>query len=349
MANPEHLAILKQGIEQWNNWRQEFPNVDPDLSDADLRLSTGGYDGADFRRCNLSGAKLTGTSLRGADLSDANLFGAWLSACDLTKCSLYVADLTEADCHNTDFSGADLRRAYFIRTNLAGAVLNGARIRATTFVNLDFTGTNGLTAVEHNGPSGIGVDTIYRSKGKIPGVFLQGCGVPEEVIELARSIERNPTEYYSCFISYSTKDQAFADRLFADLQAKGVRCWFAPHDIMGGRKIHEQIDEAIRVHDKLLLILSEHSMASEWVKTELAKALKREAAEKKRMLFPVALVPYDPAIKEWECFDGDRGKDSAREIREYYIPDFSGWERDNAAYQREFEKLVAALKSGATP
>ena len=54
--------------------------------------------------------------------------------------------------------------------------------------------------------------------------------------------------------------------------AADVRCWFAPHDIQGGRKIHEQIGEAIRVYDRLLLILSEHSMNSEWVKTEIAHA-----------------------------------------------------------------------------
>ena len=75
-----------------------------------------------------------------------------------------------------------------------------------------------------------------------------------------------PIEFHSCFISYSTKDQEFAERLHADLQAKGVRCWFAPHDIKAGMKIHEQIDQAIRVHEKLLLILSEHSMISEWVR-----------------------------------------------------------------------------------
>ena len=90
--------------------------------------------------------------------------------------------------------------------------------------------------------------------------------MPDELIAYIGSMVGRPIEFYSCFISYSTKDQEFADRLYADLQAKGVRCWFAPHDIMGGRKIHEQIDEAIRLHDKLLLILSEHSMASDWVK-----------------------------------------------------------------------------------
>ena len=32
MANPEHLAILKQGVEEWNKWRREYPGVEPDLS-----------------------------------------------------------------------------------------------------------------------------------------------------------------------------------------------------------------------------------------------------------------------------------------------------------------------------
>jgi len=96
-------------------------------------------------------------------------------------------------------------------------------------------------------------------------------------------------------------------------------------------KIHEQIDEAIRLHDRLLLILSEHSMNSEWVKTEIAKARKREVKEGKRVLFLVRLVGFE-RLRDWECFDGDTGKDSAREIREYFIPDFSNW-KDHDSYQ----------------
>ena len=147
---------------------------------------------------------------------------------------------------------------------------------------MDLSTVRGLETVQHFGPSTIGIDTLYRSHGNIPEVFLRGAGVPDEMITYMKSLVGRPFEFYSCFISYSSKDQEFAEHLHADLQNKGVRCWFAPQDIQGGRKLHEQIDQAIRLHERLLLILSAHSMKSEWVKTEIAKARQREAGKNGR-------------------------------------------------------------------
>ena len=76
--------------------------------------------------------------------------------------------------------------------------------------------------------------------------------------------------------------------------------------------LNEQIDQAIRLYDKLLLILSPASMESTWVETEISKARKREINEGKRVLFPVGLVEFQ-ALKTWERFDADTGIDSARE------------------------------------
>ncbi len=121
-----------------------------------------------------------------------------------------------------------------------------------------------------------------------------------------------------------------------------MRCWFAPEEMKAGRKVYEQIDEAIRLHDKLLLVLSEHNMKSEWVNTEIAKARKRELKDGKRVLFPEWLVGFE-ALRDWECFDADAGKDSAREIREYFIPDFSNW-KEHDSYQTAFQRLVKDLK-----
>src|SRR4051794_25977363 len=96
--------------------------------------------------------------------------------------------------------------------------------------NLDLSETKGLDSIDHKGPSTIGTDTLIRSQGKIPDIFLRCCGAPESLIAYLPSLigSMSPIQFYSCFISYSSRDEKFADRLHADLQAKGVRCWFAP-------------------------------------------------------------------------------------------------------------------------
>ena len=157
----------------------------------------------------------------------------------------------------------------------------------------------------------------------------------------------NPRGFYSCFISYSSIDQPFAKRLHADLQQEGVHCWFAAYDIRAGKKIHEQIEREIKRHDKLLLVLSEHSMNSEWVKAEIAYARQREGQEDRQLLFPLRLVEQQQ-IQDWRCFDADTGKDSAREIREYFIPDFSNW-KDYDAYQAAFARLLRDLQAEELP
>jgi hypothetical protein len=65
--------------------------------------------------------------------------------------------------------------------------------------------------------------------------------------------------------------------------------------------------------------------------------------EDRRVLFPISIVPFQ-AIKSWKNFDADIGKDSAREIREYFIPDFSNW-KDHDAYSKAFERLLRDLKA----
>ena len=378
MANPEHLEILKQGVKQWNKWRKEHPDLKADFNGADLReaelartdLSMANLLEANLGGADLSGANLSSANLSSANLTDANLSGGHLWMSDLNKANLgrahlvqtylkaatlqganlSVADLRQANLGGADLNGANLASVDLSWTSLVGADLNGADFSrasawGTQFADVDLSVAIGLETIEHDGPSTIGIDTIYKSRGKIPEVFLRGCGVPDEFIVFIRRMGVRPVEFYSCFISYSTKDEDFAKGLYADLQAKGVRCWFAAHDIKGGRKIHEQIDEAIRLHDRLLLILSEHSMSSEWVKTEITKAHKREVKDDKRVLFPVRLVSYE-AMQSWEYIDST-GKDLAEEIRQYLIPDFSNW-KDHDSYQTAFQRLVKDLKAEAS-
>jgi hypothetical protein len=348
MANSEHLAKLKEGAPAWNDWRKANPEIFLDLIMADLHeaklngshLGRAHFGGANFRFAHLSGADLRGADLRLANLSNAHLGGADLSGADLR-----LADLSHAHLSGADLSGADLRL-----TNLSGATLSlanlyKATVGGTTFGNNDLSEVKGLDAVQHDGPSTIGVDTIFRSQGKIPTAFLRGAGVPDNFIQYMGSLTGKALEFYSCFISYSTKDQEFADRLHADLQNKGVRCWFAPHDIQAGKYTIDQIDKAIRMHERLLLILSRKSMKSKWVETEIVEARKREVAEKRRVLFPIRLVPFK-VIQDWKCFDSDTGEDLAREIRKFHIPDFSDWE-NRKSYAEGLKNLLRDLKAEA--
>ena len=75
MANQEEqLAILKQGVEMWNQWRKEHPTIRPNLSNVDL--SGANLSGADLEDLDLIVANLTGANLTDANLTDADLRGA---------------------------------------------------------------------------------------------------------------------------------------------------------------------------------------------------------------------------------------------------------------------------------
>lgn len=147
--------------------------------------------------------------------------------------------------------------------------------------------------------------------------------------------------FSSCFICHSSKDEKFSQKLAANLRGAGVPVWYAPEDILPGEKIVDQVKKAIGSFDRLLVVLSGHSMTSNWVETELASALAREQTEGRRVLFPVALVGLDE-IRNWECVDPDTGIDIARELRSYHISDFSDW-TNSASFQEQLVKVVQAL------
>ena len=169
-------------------------------------------------------------------------------------------------------------------------------------------------------------------------------GVPEDFITQIPSLidGMQPIQFHSCFISYSHQDEEFAQRLHARMRAANLRVWFAKDDMKAGEELHEQIFRAIQIQDKLLLVLSENSMKSEWVMSEIRRARRVEREEDRRKLFPIRLISFSEIMK-WECFDADSGMDLAVELRQYYIPDFSKW-KDHDAFEAEFLKLFNALQ-----
>jgi uncharacterized protein YjbI with pentapeptide repeats len=223
MANPEHLKILKQGVEVWNKWQRANPGIRLDLSEADfsgadlhganlskVNLRGAVLQDADLREANLSRAKLGGARLSGARLVGADLTFAYLDHADLTGVDLREADLGEADLvgailkearlgganlGGTDLKVADLRKAdlreadlsgaYLEDTNLEDARLIGVIFGATTIAHVNLSKVDRLEKSRHISPSNISTSTIQLSLGKIPETFLRGCGISDLDIEYA--------------------------------------------------------------------------------------------------------------------------------------------------------------------
>jgi len=292
MANSEHLQILQQGVEAWNQWRRQHRDITPDLGEAVLR-----------------GANLTRTNL-----AQANLIGANLAQANFTRANLTRANLT----------GANVTRA-----NLAEVILF-----ETVFGNINLTHVLGLATCRHAGPSILDHSTLAQS-GPLPLAFLRGCGLPDALIDYLPSLLNEPFQFYSCFISYASKDHAFAERLYADLQNKGVRCWFAPEDMKTGDRIRPRIDETIRLYDKLLLVLSKASVESQWVEQEVETALARERQQGTTILFPVRIDDTVMAQQTgWPAL--------IRNTRN--IGDFRRW-KTHGVYQKAFDRLLRDLKA----
>ncbi len=357
MANPEHLAILQEGVAAWNDWREDGGSLKVDLSGLILfgaDLSRANLSQVDLSYSDLVGADLTGADLRnaelvGADLTGANLFraeliGARLTGADLTKASLHGADLTQANLRKTNLAKAYLSWTTLVRTVLNEANVDYATVDFVAFGRTSMVGTTGLETVVQNGPSSLDPETVLLSGG-LPSSFLRGCGWPERLIEYWPSIAGGGIELYSGFISYSHSepDRSFARRLHDQLQGCGVRVWRDKHEVLPGDSIMVEIDRGIRLWDKTLLCCSETSLTSWWVEREIEKAIEKERRlYKERGERVFALIPLD---LDGYLFDGWKHEYRSY-LTERLAADFTGWESENAKFEEQFERVFQAMTVG---
>jgi hypothetical protein len=150
-------------------------------------------------------------------------------------------------------------------------------------------------------------------------------------------------DFYSCFISHSSKDAVIAKQLNDDLRARGIKCWYAPEDLETGAMLRPQFDNSIRLHDRLLLILSASSVASQWVESEVEAALEEERRRAQlpeelrgnpTVLFPIRIDDSIFAVASgW----------AAVVRRTRHIADFRAWQ-DRDGYASSLDKLLVDLK-----
>ena len=329
MANAAHVEILRSGVPEWNLWREKNAAVRPDLDAADLHSCA--LQGANLTFANLIETDLTHSSLHGAYLTGADLSGADLSDANLSGAGLQEANLSWAKLLNTNLSGADLRLANFHGADARAANFHGAHLGETLLVDTDLTEVKDLDTCIHWAPVSLDHRTFLRS-GHMPASFLRRCGTPEELIEQLPLVFSQSEQQCLTFIVSTQEDQAFSNHLSQDLQTRGIRCWVQNKQTRDGFDV--KLEEILRNRRRyVILVLSRHALAADWVHREVETVIKAEKRLRTRLLIPVQVDRL--ILTKW-----------ADDIKaEHNIVDFKVWKEPNS-YKRALASLIETLQSG---
>ncbi len=376
MANPEHLAKLREGVEEWNRWRKVNNNVKPDLSGevwdrTDLvglyligaqldfaNLSNTNFNGSNLSRASLFGANLTNAylgaahlrntnlgvaNLSEANLSEADLNSANLSSANLTRSILVDTDLTDVNLTHANLTSAKLLDAKLTQANLTQAELietdfSGANIGLTVFGHVDLSTCIGLATVEVKSPCIIDFHSLRVSK-NINKSFLVKIGLPELLVEhLPDFLIDKDNKLYPVFISHSWKNKDFARKLYEALITKGVNVFFDEKKMKPGDTIFDSISRGIGLYDKTILVCSKDSLESWWVDQELELITEKERNLQKETSEKTGLLI--PITIDDYIYNWQGGKRMA--IRNRIIGDFQNW-KDDAAFEKALNDLIYVL------
>ena len=326
---------------------------------ADLReanLSRALAPGANLRGANLANANLAGVNLDRATLSEANLAGANLANANLDRATLAGANFTGANLAGASFNGANLSRANLSEATLAEAdfyeaVLNDVTTAAanfansiigyTVFQNCALDEALGLDRIRHDAPSTIGLDTLLRSRGRLPASFILGSGVPAAVAGLQASVADAPVSTLEVHISCADADIAFARQLEHNLRAQGIRSWVFAAGFRGNPLVdrratsgEEEIERWVRHYDRLVVVCSAAGLDSETVRNDITAAQEAQRSNDRWTLFLV---------------DGDgimgAGRNRAARLlkEEYRVFDLTGQAAAGPEYQAALADLIENL------
>ncbi|MFL5667077.1 MAG: toll/interleukin-1 receptor domain-containing protein [Ktedonobacteraceae bacterium] len=314
---------------------------------SDVLLSDANLCYADFTDTDVSRATLTNTLLKGGTFRHVTMRETNLVGADLTLAHFYEADLSGANCSAALLDETNVRQALLDRVNftsafLAQADMTDATMAWTNLTNVDLPLVVGLETVQHHGPSSLGLDTVYRSRGMIPEAFLHGIGTTAALREVIRAVASDAGQERSCLLVSARADRLFAEQLQHDLQENGVACWLAPDEWGADDENRQHLDPCVHFYDKLLLILSQQSVKSEWVKPEIDKARLREGYEGgtyPTVLFPICLDrAFVASIPWWPRQKHDR--ETPR------LVDFEHWQNPDE-YQRALNQLLHDLTTSS--
>lgn len=363
--NPDHVRTLLDGVDRWNAWRRQEPGVRPDLSGYAFNsqapertprirapktflqmFQTRTFSGIDLHGTDLRGAKIWSTTLEGCDLSGADLTGANVRSCKL---------------QNSDLRGADLRGVYLERSDLTGVRLDEAQLGGTRFGFTTLAGAQGLAQLRHHEPSYLDMFSLLASM-PLPPEFLAACRVPDHTSRAAEWWHAQSRPYYTCFISYSRRDETFVGYLREALTWAGVPSWFAPLDLRerptadSDAELARDLFGYVRSAERVLLVVSSNVIPSEWVPRELDQAQAVVPLLIEGMPAPDSAEWQDVVARQKARFDAEYGQnviyapfnpqryaDRLAQLLKGPVVSCLAW-RDPFAFGNAFVSLLAMLR-----
>jgi len=129
------------GILKWNQWRKDFPDVQPNLESIDFRgrgWHPSKRPGIDLSSSNLMKANFTEAQLNYADFSNSNLIKAKFNKAIIRNskfinCELRSTNFEWSVLNNSVFTGAN-HAAAFAHTSMTGVVFDNCNLRSSSFI-----------------------------------------------------------------------------------------------------------------------------------------------------------------------------------------------------------------------
>jgi uncharacterized protein YjbI with pentapeptide repeats len=285
--------------------------------------------GVDFREANLSNAKFIrvfgkGISASSAKLRGAQIYNSYFVECYFTGCTFTEAELASAVFHRSSFDLADFE---------------DASLWETGFLESRLVSCTGLDKLRNVRDVSLDPATLFAPGATLPRLFLLGAGIPSILVDYLPSMIGKPIQFESCFISYSTGDVEFCRRLRFEMLERGISAWLFDEDAQWGKSMWGEIDKSIRVHDRVVVVCSERSLKSAPVLREIERALRREDAEGKDILFPIRIDDY--IFTKWRHPRKD-------DVTSKIVGDFTGW-KDPMKMRTTLGRFMEGLKISEPP
>ncbi len=285
--------------------------------------------------------------------------GELLQYVTFSDCMLSSLSFTNVQIFNGKFESGNF--SYMFKSTL---LFTSCELSSITFIDLDLTATIfarcnlGLAFINSNLAKNSFIDNQDTSHCNIDlATIKNSIDLPTEVLKnifrittpLVKEIINNitkPINEMTVFISYSFKDEKFAEELNSRLLAENITTFFWKRNADGGAKMMEIMDEKIREYDFFIFIASSNSLKSKACHFELSKARIKYSKTWENILFPVHIDNFLFEVEEYNIPISERKEfwENIIELREFHSLNFSDIGVNlNNINKDSFEKLFSGL------